>query len=247
MAQTMVANGAGMNPSESPYSEGDKVIIPQQSLVYEAKVEKVQFDAKVGWKYFVHYMGWNKKYDEWLPHSSLKEFDENAKLTKPSWKKTKKAEDEDSESVAKIPLPNPLKNRLVTEWDAITRESKLVPLPKEKHTVSQILDSFSDTVERREPWAEITDGLKDYFDKSLKAMLLYPQEVAQAGELLGSDKDTRPRDVYGVEHLVRLFVKLPDILPYTNMDDESMTQLIARLSTILNFVKDNADDLYSVL
>ena len=38
MAQTMVANGAGMNPSESPYSEGDKVIIPQQSLVYEAKV-----------------------------------------------------------------------------------------------------------------------------------------------------------------------------------------------------------------
>ena len=191
--------------------------------------------------------GWNKKYDEWLPYSSLKEFDENAKLTKPSWKKTKKVEDEDSESVAKIPLPNPLKNRLVTEWDAITRESKLVPLPKEKHTVSQILDSFSDTVERREPWAEITDGLKDYFDKSLKAMLLYPQEVAQAGELLGSDKDTRPRDVYGVEHLVRLFVKLPDILPYTNMDDESMTQLIARLSTILNFVKDNADDLYSVL
>merc|ERR1712196_464666 len=127
MAQTMVANGAGMNPSESPYSEGDKVIIPQQSLVYEAKVEKVQFDAKFGWKYFVHYMGWNKKYDEWLPYFSLKEFDENAKLTKPSWKKTKKVEDEDSESVAKIPLP------------------------KEKHTVSQILDSFSDTVERREP------------------------------------------------------------------------------------------------
>ena len=47
-----------------------------------------------------------------------------------------------------------MKNRLVSEWDAITRENRLVPLPK-KYTVSKILAEFLDANEGREPWPEV--------------------------------------------------------------------------------------------
>ncbi|QDZ19131.1 MRG family protein [Chloropicon primus] len=249
MAEAIVAGGGDVamgEAGENPYAEGDRVLIPQQNLVYEAKIEKVAYDAKSGFKYFVHYMGWNKKYDEWLSYASLKKFDESVKLAKPSFKKGgKKVEDEDYENMAKIPLPNVLKNTLVSEWDAVVRDNKLIPLPKKKHTVAQILDQYCDLVERREPWPEIVDGLKGYFDKTLQAMLLYPQEVKQAQDLLRDGKSAS--DVYGVEHLVRLFVKLPEILPYTNLDEEGLTQLIARLQAVLNFIKENADVFYSPL
>mmetsp|Transcript_8052 Transcript_8052/g.14978 ORF Transcript_8052/g.14978 Transcript_8052/m.14978 type:complete len:263 (+) Transcript_8052:64-852(+) len=242
----------GKNPNLSPYSEGDRVLIPQHSLIYEAKIEKTMFESKLGWKYFVHYMGWNKKYDEWMQYASLKKFDESVKITKPTranqgggqQKKRRKTEvDEDYDIMVKIPLPTLLKNKLVAEWDAITREGKLIPLPKKEYTVAQILEEFNDLVDRREPWPEITDGLRTYFNKTLKAMLLYPEERKQSEEVLKNGK--LPQDVYGVEHLVRLFLKLPDILPFTNLDEESLVALVARLQSIVTFIKDNGNAFYT--
>ena len=51
---------------------------------------------------------------------------------------------------------------------------------------------------------EITNGLKAYFDKTLRPMLLYPEENGQADALLGEGK-VLPSAVYGGEHLLRLF------------------------------------------
>ena len=49
MASAAVENGDegqikadAMNSSTSPYSEGDKVLIPQHSLIYEAKVSPLR-------------------------------------------------------------------------------------------------------------------------------------------------------------------------------------------------------------
>ena len=87
------------------------------------------------------------------------------------------------------------------------------------------------------------EGLELYFDKTLKNMLLYPQEKKQAEEVLKNGK--APRKAYGVEHLIRLFVKLPEILPYTNFDEESLGTLTARLTYILAFIKDNSSAYYT--
>lgn len=84
---------------------------------------------------------------------------------------------------------------------------------------------------------QIVDGLKTYFDKTLRPMLLYPEEIAQARKALEGGKS--PSSVYGAEHLLRLFVKLPEILPYTSLDDESLEMLIGRLLTVLAFLKDS--------
>lgn len=90
---------------------------------------------------------------------------------------------------------------------------------------------------------QITDGLRTYFNKTLKAMLLYPEERKQSEEVLKNGK--LPQDVYGVEHLVRLFLKLPDILPFTNLDEESLVALVARLQSIVTFIKDNGNAFYT--
>mmetsp|Transcript_14794 Transcript_14794/g.30766 ORF Transcript_14794/g.30766 Transcript_14794/m.30766 type:complete len:261 (+) Transcript_14794:61-843(+) len=260
MAGAAVENGGedkraaegGMNADESPYSEGDRVMIPLHSLIYEAKIEKSAFDSKNGWKYFVHYMGWNKKYDEWMPYASLKKFDDSVKLTKPRQqgaqqkKRKREVSDEDFENMCKVSLPTLMKNKLVEEWDAITRDGKLIDLPKTKEaTVGQILAQFEELVESREPWPEICSGLKGYFNKTLKTMLLYPQEREQADKLLKGK--TLPSDVYGAEHLVRLFLKLPAILPYTNLNEESLVALVARLQSIVTFIKEQAATLYDEL
>lgn len=51
--------------------------------------------------------------------------------------------------------------------------------------------------------AEVTKGLRCYFDKALPAMLLYKKEQKQYKEEIKGD--VSPSTVYGAEHLLRLF------------------------------------------
>jgi mortality factor 4-like protein 1 len=75
-------------------------------------------------------------------------------------------------------------------------------------------------------------GLKAYFDRALRPVLLYKQEHAQADALLGEEGagvvaragagPLPPSEVYGAEHLLRLFVKLPELLPVGDMDTSAV-------------------------
>lgn len=58
---------------------------------------------------------------------------------------------------------------------------------------------------------DFISGLSAYFDKSLAHCLLYPCERAQARRVLAGG--ALPSSLYGAEHLLRLFVKLPELLP----------------------------------
>ena len=58
----------------------------------------------------------------------------------------------------------------------------------------------------------IAESLKTYFNESLYQFLLYPAELAAYNEVVGGKRETKPADVYGVEHLVRLLVKLPELV-----------------------------------
>ena len=92
------------------------------------------------------------------------------------------------------------------------------------------------------------EGLELYFNKTLENMLLYPQEKERAEILFKKEPTTYnkpPSKIYGVEHFVRLFVKLPEILPYTNFDEESLGTLTARLTYVLAFIKDNMNAYYT--
>lgn len=118
----------------------------------------------------------------------------------------------------KIFMPDTLKAVLVDDWEKVTKEQRLVPLPA-KTSVTQFLDDYatSESTKRREGSAEadileeVIAGVKEYFTRCLGRILLYkferpqyqeihPQLVRGTGDMAGK---TVP-DVYGVEHLCRL-------------------------------------------
>uniref|UniRef100_A0A2P2M337 Protein MRG1 isoform X3 n=1 Tax=Rhizophora mucronata TaxID=61149 RepID=A0A2P2M337_RHIMU len=47
------------------FAEGERVLAYHGPRIYEAKVQKAECRKK-DWGYFVHYLGWNKSWDEWV-------------------------------------------------------------------------------------------------------------------------------------------------------------------------------------
>ncbi|XP_044335447.1 protein MRG1-like [Triticum aestivum] len=78
--------------SSVSFTEGEKVLAYHGPLLYEAKVQKTENREGERW-YFVHYLGWNKKCDEWVASDRLlKLTEENVRkqleLKNQSWDKT---------------------------------------------------------------------------------------------------------------------------------------------------------------
>lgn len=77
-------------------------------------------------------------------------------------------------------MPDHIKAILVDDWENVTKNQQLVPLPSE-HPVNKILDEYlSHERTRRQPGSaqadileEVIAGLREYFDKCLGKILLY--------------------------------------------------------------------------
>ncbi|KAF1872491.1 hypothetical protein Lal_00016792 [Lupinus albus] len=74
------ASAGDAQPSNSKlYSSGEKVLAYHGPRIYEAKVQKAEI-RKNEWRYFVHYLGWSKNWDEWVGEDRLmKPTEENVK------------------------------------------------------------------------------------------------------------------------------------------------------------------------
>ncbi len=47
------------------FSESEKILCFHGPLIYEAKINKAEVKNGTA-KYFIHYQGWNRKWDEWV-------------------------------------------------------------------------------------------------------------------------------------------------------------------------------------
>ncbi|XP_046889885.1 mortality factor 4-like protein 1 [Hypomesus transpacificus] len=74
-----------MAPKQDPkpkFQEGERVLCFHGPLLYEAKCVRTNIKEKQI-KYFIHYSGWNKNWDEWVPESRvLKYVDSNLQKQK---------------------------------------------------------------------------------------------------------------------------------------------------------------------
>jgi len=119
----------------------------------------------------------------------------------------------------KIFIPDALKSILVDDWEKVTKANKLAPIPAQK-SVTQFLNDYAaaESQTRREGSAdadileETIAGVKEYFNKALGRILLYRFERQQFmewhKELEKGHGDYAGKtlcDVYGCEHLLRLF------------------------------------------
>ncbi|XP_017238969.1 protein MRG1 isoform X2 [Daucus carota subsp. sativus] len=267
-----VADGVDlMACDERLYVQGEKVWASHKGEWYPAKVQKVESRMEA-FTYFVHYLGWKKRWDEWLDTKKLMKFTEadvqkqlaqsdrpavvkNIKpgqknKTKISAARGKKGKGGSNfkencliteENMLNIEIPPTLKKQLLDDCEFVTHLGKLVKLPRTP-TVDDILKKYfvarvRKNDESKEAIQEILSGLRCYFDKALPAMLLYKSERKQYEEVTA--EDIPPSTVYGAEHLLRLFVKLPEILYDAKIEEETLMKLQPKILDLLKFLQKN--------
>ncbi|KAF2635015.1 mortality factor 4-like protein-like protein 1 [Massarina eburnea CBS 473.64] len=154
-----------------------------------------------------------------------------------------------SRRAVRILMPDRLKSLLVDDWENVTKNLQLVQLPSKK-PAGVILDAYRDFAMPSRKGAEIDileeviAGLKEYFNKSLGRILLYRFEREQFYDLHqdmekpGSEvSDKALVDIYGGEHLLRLFVSMPELIAQTNMDTQAVNRLREELSAMTNWLQ----------
>ncbi|GKA55907.1 chromo/chromo shadow domain, MRG domain protein [Tanacetum coccineum] len=142
-----------------------------------------------------------------------------------------------SGKLVNVQIPTPLITHLVNYCEYITHMGKLVKLPCSPNVddiLTLYLDHRSNIDDRAYDSAgELMSGLRCYFDKALPAMLLYTCERQQYEEATANG--VSPSKIYGAEHLLRLFVKLPEILYYANIEEETLIELQHKLQDFLKY------------
>ncbi|KAG5528599.1 hypothetical protein RHGRI_029329 [Rhododendron griersonianum] len=164
-------------------------------------------------------------------------------------RKTDSGIEKDSVSVKKIikiQIPSTLKKQLVDDWEFITQQDKVDGCDEFRRTGS--VQGFAITfnfIVMTDSVGEILNGLRSYFDKALAVILLYKKERQQYNDAVADN--VSPSTVYGAEHLLRLFVKLPELLAYVNIEEETLLRLQQKLLDFLkynNFLKSKETSLH---
>ncbi|KAI9577165.1 mortality factor 4-like protein 1 isoform X1 [Glossina fuscipes] len=153
----------------------------------------------------------------------------------------------------KIKMPDELKQCLADDWDAITRQHKLLDLPA-KNTVQDIVDQYvafkklakSTSASKELAITDVLNGVIEYFNVMLGSQLLYKFERPQYADILQQHPETPLSKLYGAFHLLRLFVKLGSMLGYSALDEKSMQMLLAHLHDFLKFLVKNSAIYFSM-
>ncbi|KAJ7034745.1 MRG-domain-containing protein [Mycena alexandri] len=138
----------------------------------------------------------------------------------------------------KLTIPEQIKSKLVDDWETVTKDNKLVTLPRSP-TVEQLLKEFEAYLKETKPphlkdpvglTPTVVSGLQVYFDRSLANHLLYRFERPQYTDIrsqyitgqkviIGQEKEMS--EIYGAEHLLRMLVTLPTMIAQSTLDAES--------------------------
>jgi len=95
-------------PEEQPrFLEGEKILCFHGPLIYEAKIQKVETKNKQT-KYFIHYHGWNKNWDEWVPEARMLKYTEMNKEKKRDLVKAQEATARSKKNAVKRKIDSPV-------------------------------------------------------------------------------------------------------------------------------------------
>ncbi|XP_060231748.1 mortality factor 4-like protein 2 [Meriones unguiculatus] len=150
-----------------------------------------------------------------------------------------------------VKIPEELKPWLVEDWDLVTRQKQLFQLPA-KENADAILEEYAKCT-KSQPSAdnkeyavdEVVGGIKEYFNVMLGTQLLYEFERPQYAEILLAHPDAPVSHIYGVPHLLRLFVRIGAMLAYMPLDEKSLSLLLGYLHDFLKHLAKNSASLFT--
>ncbi|GJQ09928.1 hypothetical protein GpartN1_g1719.t1 [Galdieria partita] len=171
---------------------------------------------------------------------------ENHLRRKRSSKETEKR-DEPLDAYSLFNIPGSLKRQLMDEWETVTRERMTLTLPRE-YTVRRILEIWATTKLKQTDSSkddstiqEFVNGMIELFNISLGKMLLYRYERPQHNHIFyESESPPEPVDVYGAEHLLRLFVKLPGLVRQLQVPEAALLNIAQKSYEMLRFLQKNS-------
>lgn len=139
-----------------------------------------------------------------------------------------------------IMLTGTLHEQLMYDCEMI-QSKKLLQVPRSP-SVEDIIQSFKKTNPlapgSEQPYAEAEFyGFTELFNRALGMFLLYRWERPQYAMLRNSANDVPPAQIYGGEHLLRMFVKLPELLISSGVHLPSNTEATSELDKIVSFVQ----------
>jgi mortality factor 4-like protein 1 len=103
-----------------------------------------------------------------------------------------------------------------------------------------------ETKARNKEWTDMVDGIILLFDQALPFRLLYPQELIQHAAVEADDElcERSKADLYGCEHLLRLCLRLADIVAQ-DMDEEESKPLLAKVNDLVRFLHKHQSTLFA--
>mmetsp|Transcript_17815 Transcript_17815/g.34803 ORF Transcript_17815/g.34803 Transcript_17815/m.34803 type:complete len:272 (+) Transcript_17815:24-839(+) len=241
------------------YSLDEKVLCYSGPELFLAKV--IEVDQSRDKPYLIHYNQWNKKWDEWTDASQLKKYTvSNMELKKKLSKEKAKQEAKNkkrpretgsgrnSPALGKtatsnkklkltVDIPKGLKEQLIFQEQSIFKDHKLLVLPTETCVDDVLGDYIKNCRNADEDTKTVVEGLKTYFNKSLEAFLLYNFEKPQCKSVKKEQTGKEFSQVYGPEHFLRLFVRLPEFLEHSTWNQTTSRTVQQKLSEILTFIQ----------
>ncbi|EEQ33619.1 histone acetylase complex subunit [Microsporum canis CBS 113480] len=129
----------------------------------------------------------------------------------------------------RIVIPDNLKALLVDDWEYVTKNNQLVPLPA-KAPVSTILDQYfeEEKPKRASPsdvdvLEEVVAGIREYFEKSLSKILLYQFERQQ----------------------YQIITSLPELIAQTGLSQQATQRLREELSKFSMWLSKHSERYFS--
>ncbi|KAH6606719.1 hypothetical protein Trco_005872 [Trichoderma cornu-damae] len=163
-----------------------------------------------------------------------------------------------SKPMINISVPDHIQAMLVDDWENITKNNQLVPLPHPSPVTKIFEDYLAVERPRREEGSssmdileEVIAGFREYFEKALSRILLYRFERHQYMDVRklwdNAEENAQYKnvcDVYGAEHLARLIVSLPELLAQTNMDQQSVSRLREEIGKFTTWLGRNCESYF---